>query len=165
MRSRLDHTINRDHYTPALVSLVSNYLLWGGSKVFRHHFGLGTNEWRILSALSNHPGISASEVTAVLEVNKSIASRSTTVLLERNLIRILIEGGARRMYLTAQGVEVHNAMVPIALERERVLQSGLTEDEVGQLQSLLLRVIDGAPGLKLLDEEYLAEPSLTTSLD
>ena len=82
----LPSTIERDDYTPALLGLLSNVLVWGGSRVFHHLHGVGTNEWRILSALGNHPGATSGELCEILGINKSIASKSVNVLLDRDLI-------------------------------------------------------------------------------
>ena len=119
---RLPHTIERDDYTPALLQLLSNVLVWGGSRVFHHLHGIGTNEWRIISALGNHPGATSGELCDILGVNKSIASKSVNALLDRELIAQLNgPRGSRHLFLTARGAQVHDDLMPIALTRQQIL--------------------------------------------
>jgi DNA-binding MarR family transcriptional regulator len=153
---RLPHTIDRDSYTPALLGLLSNVLVWGGSRVFRHVHDVGSNEWRILSALGNHPGATATEICEILGINKSIASTSVNLLLRRELIA-QIDGprGSRFLYLTAAGREVHDDFMPIALRRQEILHESLTADEVAQLNSLLVRMIGSSESMQRYEREII----------
>ncbi|GAA1957874.1 MarR family winged helix-turn-helix transcriptional regulator [Microbacterium deminutum] len=155
--ARLPHTIDRDDYTPALLALLSNVLVWGGSRVFHHVHGIGTNEWRIVSALGNHPGATSGELCVILGINKSIASRSVNVLLDRDLIAQL-DGprGSRHLYLTPAGARVHDDVMPIALRRQEILHQSLTADEVVQLNGMLVRMLDSADAMQRYENEILA---------
>lgn len=144
----LPTAIYRDDHTLALVGLLANNLVWGESKVFRRLFGLGTNEWRIISALSKYPGSTASELCEIFKVNKSIASKSITVLLDRNLVAGL--DGPRRsryLYLTQAGVEMHDKIAVEALRIQGVLHQDLTDDEIKLANSLLIRMLDASEAL------------------
>lgn len=161
-----EETIVRDAYTPALIGLVSNMLVWGGSRIFRRLHDVGTNEWRILSALANHPGATARDVIEVLGLNKSIASRSVTALRERRLIDGLDGSrGSRHLFLTSEGLRVHDDLMRVALRREEVLLDGLSADEVATLNALLARLVERADALGDLEEELLAadQPGRTTT--
>ncbi|GGH49387.1 MarR family winged helix-turn-helix transcriptional regulator [Microbacterium album] len=154
---RLPFTIDRDHYTPALIGLLSNILVWGSSRVFHHLHGVGSNEWRILSALGNWPGATAKELCEILGMNKSIASRSVNVLLQRELIGEL--GGARgsrHLFLTPAGVEVHDDFMPIAMRRMEILHGGLTPAEVEQLDALLVKMLESSGAMQEYEREVLA---------
>ena len=152
----LPRTIERDDYTPALLGLLSNVLVWGGSRVFHHVHGVGTNEWRIISALGNHPGATSGELCEILGINKSIASKSVNVLLDRNLIAQLNgPRGSRPLYLTREGARVHDDFMPIALKRQELLQENLTADEIVQLNSLLVRMLDSAEAMQRYENEIL----------
>lgn len=161
---RLPETIDRDTYTPALIGLLNNLLVWGGSRVFSDRHNIGTNEWRILSALGNHPGATASELCDVLGMNKSIASKSVNLLLDRELVAQLGGSrGARHLYLTDAGVAVHDAIMPIALRRAEILHSTLSEAEVAQLQSLLVRMLSSADDLQSYERSLSTEPAAGTT--
>ena len=153
---RLPRTIERDDYTPALLALLSNVLVWGGSRVFHHLHGIGTNEWRILSALGNRPGATSGELCELLGINKSIASRSVNVLLDRDLIAQLNgPRGSRHLYLTAAGARVHDDFMPIALRRQDILHENLSPDEVVQLNTLLVRMLRSADAMQRYENEIL----------
>lgn len=158
---RLPDTIDRDSYTPALVGLVSNMLVWGGARVFSHTFGVGTNEWRIISALGNHPGSSASELCDVLGMNKSIASKSITTLLERRLITGKDgKRGSRLLFLTRTGVEMHIEMMPVAMERQRILHRHLDPEEILVLNKTLLKMLEAKDDLMRYEIEVLESPPM-----
>ena len=157
---RLPHTVERDDYTPALLGLLSNVLARGSSRVFHHVHGIGTNEWRIVSALGNHPGATSGELCEILGINKSIASKSVNVLLDRDLIAQLNgRRGSRHLYLTAAGARVHDDFMPIALQRQQILQESLTPAEVTQLNSLLVRMLDSAEAMQRYESEILTRGS------
>lgn len=154
---RLPHTIDRDTYTPALVGLLNNVMIWGGSRVFHHLHGVGTNEWRIISCLGNHPGATAQEACEILGINKSIASKSVNLLTERGLVAQL-DGprGSRHLFLTPDGVRVHDDFMPVALHRQALMHAGLSEEEIRQLNALLVRMIDASSALQAYEREILA---------
>lgn len=151
-----EETIVRDAYTPALIGLVSNMLVWGGSRIFHRLHGIGTNEWRVLSALANHPGATARDVIEVLGLNKSIASRSVNALLDRRLVADLDGSrGSRHLFLTEEGLRVHDDLMRVALRREAILHEGLSADEVAALNALLTRLVDQAEALAEFERETL----------
>lgn len=143
-RNVLPHTIVRDDYTPAMLSLVANNLLWDGSRIYHRLFGIRTNEWRVLSALGNHPGATAAEVCEVLGLHKSVVSRSTAVLRDQGLVTLKRESSAQRLYLTSRGVRLHERIMPVALEREQRLLAGFSEEEISQLRGFLLRLYENS---------------------
>lgn len=149
-----DGTIIRDDYTPALIALVSNMLVWGGSRIFLALHGLGTNEWQIVSAVANHPGATARDLIEVLGMNKSIASRSVNSLRDGGLLASLSGSrGSRHLFLTERGLEVHDDLYRVAMRRETVLHSSLSSDEVATLNELLIRLLDSADRLQALERE------------
>lgn len=152
----LAHTIERDTYTPALLGLLNNVLVWGGSRVFHHVHEVGTNEWRLISALGNHPGATAQDLAELLGINKSIVSKSTKVLQSRELIELL-DGprGSRHLFLTQSGVTVHDDFMPIALKRQEILQEALNPEEVIQLNKLLLKMLASQPSMQQYEREIL----------
>ncbi len=154
---RLPDTIERDEYTPALLAMLNNMLIWSGSRVFHTLHGIGTNEWRVLSALGNWPGATASDLRDILGMNKSVASKSVNVLLELELIAQL-DGprGSRHLYLTDAGVKVHDDFMPVAMERQAILHESLTSEEVATLNSLLCRMLEANQSLQDYERRILA---------
>jgi DNA-binding MarR family transcriptional regulator len=134
--------------------LLSNALVWRESQELRRQFQLGTNDWRVISALASRPGASATEVTEFLGLNKAVVSKSVNTLLERQLL-LLIDGprGSRPMYLTQAGAEMHDAMLPISMRGQEIILADLSSGDVEQLNLLLRRMLEKARELQPLENE------------
>jgi DNA-binding MarR family transcriptional regulator len=148
----LDVSIDPENFTPRLLHLLSNSLVWRESHEMRRHFRLGTNDWRVISALASRPGTSATEVSEFLGLNKAVVSKSVNTLLKRELL-LLIEGprGSRPMYLTTAGAEMHNAMLPISMRGQEIILADLSKNEIDQLNHLLRRMLEKARELQTLE--------------
>jgi len=144
----LDDVVDSDAFTPRLLALLSNALVWRESMLLRREFSLGTNDWRVLSALGVRPGSSATDVSDFLVMNKAVVSKAVNVLISRRLIAST-EGprGSRHLFLTAAGVDMHNRMLPISLAGEDILLSQLSATEVAQLRTLLGKLMTQIPHL------------------
>ncbi|WP_199506304.1 hypothetical protein [Geodermatophilus sp. TF02-6] len=64
-RDRFPRTIDRESSTPAYLTLIANAWSSGNSVFYMHRYGIGVNDWRVLSTLANHPGATAVEVCGV----------------------------------------------------------------------------------------------------
>jgi DNA-binding MarR family transcriptional regulator len=148
-----ERSVGRDDYAPAYLSLISNALSWGGSRLFLRRFGVGINEWRVLSAVVNAPGSTATSVGEVLGLNKSVVSRSIQLLQTRDLVTIDTADGRRGLWLTQVGHELHDRLMVIALKREEILLSGFSQEEKVQLLALLRRMYDNVPAMNAYDPE------------
>lgn len=144
----LDDVIDSDAFIPRLLALLSNALVWRESMLLRREFSLGTNDWRVLSALGVRPGSSATDVSEFLVMNKAVVSKAVNVLISRNLITST-DGprGSRNLFLTPPGVEMHSKMLPISLAGEDILLSQLSPDEAAQLRVLLGKLMAQIPHL------------------
>lgn len=151
----LENVIDPDGFTPRLLALLSNALVWRESQELRRRFGLGTNDWRVISALALRPGSSATEVSDFLGVNKAVVSKSVSVLSAQGLIALL-DGprGSRPMYLTQSGARTHDAMLPVSMRGQEIILEGLPQAEVDQLRTLLTTMLQ-----KLRDAQMAEENS------
>lgn len=138
----LEQSIDPDSFTPRLLALLSNALVWRESHELRRQFNLGTNEWRVLSSLALKPGYTSGDVAAFLELNKAVVSKSTNVLLARGLI-VLGEGprGSRPMYLTTEGAEMHDRMLPISTRGQEIILEDIPEADVARLNHVLREML------------------------
>lgn len=144
-------SVGRDDYVPAYLSLISNALSWGGSRLFLRRFGVGINEWRVLSAIVNLPGSTASRIGEELGLNKSVVSRSLHLLHNRELVTVDATDGRRALSLTAAGHELHDQLMAVALKREELLLAGFSPQERAQLQGYLRRMHDNIPAMNAYD--------------
>jgi DNA-binding MarR family transcriptional regulator len=148
----LSIVIDSDNFTPRLLALLSNSLVWRESRALRARFGLGTNDWRVIAALAVRPGATSSEVCDFLALNKAIVSKSVNVLSDRRLIvQGESSGRARPLYLTAAGAEMHDAMLPISMRGQEIILSDMSEEDVGRLNQLLRRLLVKARELQAED--------------
>jgi DNA-binding MarR family transcriptional regulator len=150
----LADALDPENFTPRLLALLSNALVWRESRELRRRFQLGTNDWRVISAIATRPGSSATEVSDFLVLNKAIISKSVNTLLKRNLL-LLIDGprGSRPIYLTPAGVEMHNAMLPISMSGQEIILADLSKDDIDRLNHLLRRMLDKAREVYMLEAE------------
>jgi DNA-binding MarR family transcriptional regulator len=157
----LPDVIDSNEFTPRLLSLLSNSLVWRESSILRARFGLGTNDWRVIAALAVRPGAMASEISEFLAMNKAIISKSVGVLTDRGLIvQVEDTGRSRQLFLTPEGAEMHDAMLPISLRGQEIILGDLSDEEVTQLNQLLRRLLARTPELQVvgsLDDREVAQ--------
>ncbi|MBN9180270.1 helix-turn-helix domain-containing protein [Microbacterium sp.] len=142
VRDRLPDALDHESFTPRLLALLTYELVWRESHELRRLFGLGTNEWRILSALASLPGASATEVSEFLDVNKAIVSKSAATLVSRQLI-VLSDGprGSRPMHMTAAGAAMHAAMRPISVRGQEIILAGMSDAEIETFNANIHRML------------------------
>jgi DNA-binding MarR family transcriptional regulator len=146
-------TLDSDNFTPRLLSLLSNRLVWRESRILRARFGLGTNDWRVIAAVAIRPGVTASEISEFVAMNKAIVSKSVGILTDR---RLLVQqentGRSRQLFLTPAGAEMHDAMLPISMRGQEIVLGDMTDEEVARLNELLRRLLAHVPELQAEDE-------------
>ena len=144
----LGDVIDSESFTPRLLALISNALVWRESLLLRREFNLGTNDWRVISALAIRPGAASTEIAEFVGMNKAVVSKATNTLITRELI-VPAEGprGSRPLYLTRAGAEMHDLMKPISLKGEEIILSDLTTEEITALKALLARLLLKTPEL------------------
>lgn len=150
----LENIIDPENFTPRLLALLSNALVWRESHELRRRFGLGTNDWRVISAVAMRPGMAATDVSEFIGVNKAVVSKSVNTLVARDLIALL-DGprGSRPMYLTRAGAEMHDDMLPISMRGQEIVLAHLTQTEIERLNELLRRMLDETRELQTLESE------------
>lgn len=148
--------IDSDRFTPRLLALLSNALVWRESMLLRQEFNLGTNDWRVISALATRPGSSATDVSDFLAMNKAMVSKAVNTLIERHLI-VAEDGprGSRHLYLTSDGAETHDQMRPISLAGEDIILANLSKKEGHQFRQILIKLVGDIPSLATSPNESL----------
>ena len=134
--------IDGANYLPSYLSHLNNRLSSGASQLYLRLYGVGINEWRILSVLSNWPGSTAQVIGETVAMHKTVVSRSLRGLEAKALVVIARQDGQRQCRLSADGQALHDRIVRVALERERLLLQGFSADERQQLLGLMRRLLD-----------------------
>lgn len=141
--------IDPEDYIPTSLMVLNNRLASGASDLYIRLFGLGINEWRSLNVIYLFPGCHATTIVERIGIHKTVVSRSLQALISRQYVQPAFEGGRRVLYLTDTGEDVYHQIAAIALERVRLLLSGLSAAETATLKSLLHRLIGN---LEIVDQ-------------
>lgn len=150
-----NRSVTAQTYAPYYLSQINNRLSWGASHLYLTLFGIGLNEWRILSALRNEPGIQAQRIGEMVFMNKSVVSRSSHKLAGLGFVITRLKAGRRLLWLTPKGAEMHDAMIEIALQRETTLLDGFSPQEIDTLFDYLRRMTGNLEKVDKLDRSLI----------
>lgn len=138
------NVLDLERYVPALLVFISNKLTHGGATLYRRLFGVGITEWRILAMLAVEPNIPAHRICQVIGFDKALVSRVVQVLAKRRLVSVKPDAHDSRRHvicLTPEGRRLHDRIIVVALEREKLLLSGVSPQELDVLVNLLGRLL------------------------
>lgn len=141
--------IDFDFYLPFGLTAISNKIARSASRTYLRLFGVGINEWRILSNLRAWPGTTANMICQRSGLDKAAVSRSLKLLEDAGMV-CTDNGGpgevrGRNLRLTDKGDELHDRLIEVALAREAKLLSGFTQEERAQLLSFIGRLHENVP--------------------
>jgi DNA-binding MarR family transcriptional regulator len=143
--------IDAARFIPAWLSHLNNRLSSGASQIYLRRFGVGINEWRVLSMLAQEPQITAARVGQNLGLHKAIVSRSVHDLESKGLLTLQYRAGQRLLELTDAGHALHDEMIVVALARERMLLAGFSDKERDTLLGLLRRMHANLPAVDAIE--------------
>lgn len=138
-------------YIPALVNFLSNKLSSGASTCYRKNFAIGIIEWRVIAMLKVESNISANRICQVIGLDKAAISRAVKLLVNDGYINVKQDSQDARsslIELNAKGHSLHDRILPIALERERLLLSGISKKDLDVTISVLIKLNEN---IKLVD--------------
>ena len=122
-------------------------------------FGVGVETWRCLVLLAIHNSVPAQQVSQVMGMDKASVSRCFKIMQQKGLILMGLDasdGRVRIATLTPKGRALHDQILEMALERERVLLSVLSESERETLLRLLKRVHENLAAVETATASYIA---------
>lgn len=112
--------------------------------------GLNLSQWRVIAAVADRPGCTATEVVAITPMDKGLVSRAVSTLVDRNIIdKKSSEKDGRSVYLrlTKDGEKIYREIV-LELDRENASgRNTLTYEDKANFVSQLNWV------LKLYEEQ------------
>ncbi len=118
------------------------------ARAARH--GLSVQQFWLLVALHDRPGVSQAALADRMDVDAPTASRVLAALSRRRLVRAEQDPEDRRrarLYLTRGGEESARELVQVANEIRSALVDGMTPAEVDALRRGLLKVISNVERL------------------
>ena len=130
-------------FLPYLLSITSNVVSDRIADAYRVHFGLKIPEWRVMAVLGDQGAATQRALVEATRMDKVAVNRACRGLEERGLLTRRpnsADGRSHHIGLTAAGDEVYRAIMPMALEMEGRLFSGLSEAERALFKDLLQRI-------------------------
>jgi len=141
-----------ENFLPYRLSILSNTVSTMIAQVYEKRFGLSIPEWRVIAILGRYPGLSAVEVAERTLMDKVAVSRAVTKLVKSGrLDRQFADADRRRsiLNLSEKGRQVHDEIAPLALQFERDLLEGISDEDVDTLGVIMERLLARA---RLLDK-------------
>jgi len=126
-----------------LLGAISNILSTGGSRFYRHHFGIGLSEWRLMWVLGIDPAITARRASEIMGLDKAAVSRAVAGLEHRGLLQATPDPADNRQRLIAlspSGSDLYRRMIVVSRERQHRLLAPLSDEEQRVLAALLRRL-------------------------
>lgn len=114
--------LDLERYIPALVTFLVNKMSIGSTQIYSELFDISVTEWRIVSLLAVEHPIVAKRVTEVIGLDKATVSRSINRLEKEGYLCLSTDENDRRatfVELSEKGVNLHNQVIDIALDREQ----------------------------------------------
>lgn len=152
--------IDLEHYAPAYLHWIASKLSRGASPHYLNLFDVGIETWRCLVLLAIEGSISAQQVSRIIGMDKGSVSRCFKSMQDKGLITLGLDDGDGRLRiatLTPKGRALHDQIIGIAQERERVFMSVLNPAERDTLIGLLKRLHENLPEVEAATTRYVAE--------
>lgn len=130
-------------YLPYRLSVASNKASGLIARAYQARFGLTIWEWRVVAVLGSGQPMTAQAICEATAMDKVTVSRALRALNERSLVRRRTSPSDKRaslVSLTPDGQAVYEEIAPLALEWERSLLEGFSEEEKAVLGELLERL-------------------------
>lgn len=150
--------IDLENYAPAYFTFVTTKLASGAASVYRKHFGVGIEIWRVLVMLALDEKVSVNMVCKLIGMDKGSVSRCFKSMYEKGFITFSHDprdGRVRYATLTDAGWRKHDEIKAVALERQRAFLSCLNPEESKTLIGLLHRLHGNLPNVELATQQYL----------
>lgn len=131
-------------YFPYFLGTIANRWTATSSKIYLEEFGIGIGEWRVLASIQAQGTASSQMIVNLISMDAGAVSRSMSKLAKEGLVEPLngrFAGRTKPYQLTKKGHEYYARLISIALQREKILLSELTEAERQELLRLMKKVM------------------------
>ncbi len=142
-----DRTLRLGSFVPYRLSIASNTVSDMIAGAYRALFGLNIPEWRLVTVLAEHDGMTQQDLGELTRMDKVTVSRAATGLVERGLVTRAPHTSDKRSHLlslTKDGWSLYGQVAPKALALEDAVLAGFDKAEVAQLMSMLERLEEAA---------------------
>lgn len=135
-----------DTFFPYQVVLLADKIGKTSAASAKRLHGLNISQWRVLAALADIPGRTATQVVAVTPMDQGIVSRAVKSLIDVGLVRRKAsntDGRLAHLYLTAAGKKKYAAIAQEMIVFDASLRTLLTSIENKQLDKILRKLVTG----------------------
>jgi DNA-binding MarR family transcriptional regulator len=146
-------TLRLHSFVPYRLSIASNTVSDMIASAYRSLFGLNIPEWRLVTVLAEHHGMTQQDLGEATRMDKVTVSRAAIGLVDRGLVKREPNPDDKRSHLlslTKDGWSLYDQVAPKALAFEDAVLAGFDKAEVAQLMSMLERLEEAA--LKLVHD-------------
>ena len=140
----MDNELRLENFLPYRLAVLSNTVSTTVARAYDKRFSVSIPEWRVIAVLGRFPGLSAVEVAGRTLMDKVAVSRAVTKLIKNGRIdREFADADKRRsiLHLSEEGKQLHDEIAQLALQFERDLLQGFSEEEVETLNSIMERLL------------------------
>jgi len=133
-----------EDFLPYRLAVLSSTVSTTVARAYDKRFGVSIPEWRVIAVLGRFPGLSAVEVAERTLMDKVAVSRAVTKLIKNGRIdREFDDTDKRRsiLNLSEDGKKLHDEIAELALQFERDLLLGFSEEEMETLNSIMERLL------------------------
>jgi DNA-binding MarR family transcriptional regulator len=135
--------LHLDSHVPTKIAILANHLSRAASRFYRQYYGIGVVEWRLMMFIGHATETRANRICSATDLDKGAVSRSLGVLQRMGIVTAKEDGADGRrnnVALTAKGRALHDRIVPVAIERQGELLSGLTPAEIEVFTNVIDRL-------------------------
>ncbi len=140
----MDNELKLENFLPYRLAVLSNTVSTTVARAYDRRFSVSIPEWRVIAVLGRFPGLSAVEVAERTLMDKVAVSRAVTKLIKNGRIdREFADADKRRsiLNLSEDGKILHDEIAELALQFERDLLEGLSDEEIDDLNNTMERLL------------------------
>jgi DNA-binding MarR family transcriptional regulator len=133
-----------EEFLPYRLAVLSHTVSSTIAGVYEERFQVSIPEWRVIAILGRFPGLSAVEVAQRTMLDKVAVSRAVTKLIKNGrLDRQFADADRRRsiLNLSAEGRRIHDEIAPLAMQFERDLLHGITDEDFQRFNLVMERLV------------------------
>ncbi len=133
-----------EEFLPYRLAVLSHTVSNKIANVYEERFQVSIPEWRVIAILGRFPGLSAVEVAQRTMLDKVAVSRAVTKLIKNGrLDREFADADRRRsiLNLSEEGRRIHDEIAPLAMQFERDLLHGISEEDFERFNLVMERLV------------------------
>ncbi len=130
-------------YLPYHLTVTANEVSRLIATAYHARYGITVWQWRVLCTLGTEGAMTAQDIVTLSAMDKVTVSRAILALRKRGIVhraRSKVDSRAFDLHLTKHGLAMYADIIPLALQYQEKLLSGLTEEDRQKLVSMLQTV-------------------------